>query len=487
MKKLFLAFSVAAILCLSVIPSQALVGSPDDVPGTHLIQPFFIVAIDPQDNENTLMTLTEVKGLAGVIHWTIYDKHSIPRANDNVPYSPFDVIVLDGLTLLQNVSAQGLAALECDLDGDTIPDHYMGYIEYINSNGMLCSAQQGQMFFNWALPLQGVAIQCDPCNPGFPPLDANALNGWWAPIFCPTNPNWWPLNAANVPILPLNAACVAPGVGNGADNFIGHMYVVDIPTGRASGATFPAREWAPRSIVQPAFGVPALLNPLDLNQYWPMQNAKIVIDWVAPITYLPVPIFTDYEVFTAAALAYSKFREHSAYFPWFGTPWVPPYFALLPRFYLVDDTGETYLFIWSSANMGQFEQGGPFNPDIYYRHIDIWDEDEHSTSETINIPWELNFINVREILPSNWLGGAIGGWINLRWDINWLDTWDPAIDFPWITSMVPMVAEWLAYSLQWARSPNAQLNWNALFTVHRDAGKLVPLLPIGPPLYPPAP
>jgi len=384
MKKILTTLSVAIFMCLSVIPSQALVGMPDAVPGTHLIQPFFLVPIPGTDGtDNTLMALTEVNGLDEEdqnLHWYIMDRHSIERADGRVPYTKYDVVVLNADELVrENCSSDALKALEVDLDEDGVNEYYMGYIVYVNSNPE-------------------------------------------------------------------------------ADNFMGHMYVVDMPTGRASGAIIPAREYAPRGD-----------DPCDPEEYWPMQNSYLGTRWVPSHDTVAFPQFTDYEVFTAAALAYSRDREHSAA----GCECeLPAWFRLLPRYYLKDGTGETFFFIWTSGNWGKFFAGGMYEPDVYNVVINMYDEDETCNSGYINIPYELNFINVRNAIPSSWLGTALGGWFDIRWDIECLDTPWPDVEIPWLYSSVPLAAEWLGYSYQYAFDKDLSLNWNVLYPMHRDVDEL---------------
>jgi hypothetical protein len=412
MKKLIAVTAILSVMFLGIGTSQALVGMPDAVPGTHLIQPFFLVPIPgTSGTDNTLMTLTEVGGLnvrGQDLHWRIWNRNSVHMADGHEPYTAFDVVVLNAQELLKNVSELKLIELEVDLDKDATTgnirgnEYYMGYITYENSN-----------------------------------------TTWPVPPFMP-----W--------------------VERGVDNFIGHMYVVDIPTGRASGAIIPAREWAPRSVL-PFPGPP---NPLHPESYWPMQNAYLDTSWVPPIGILPLPNFTDYEVFTAAALAYSRDREHSA------APFIfalPTWFRLLPRYYLKDGHGETFFFIWTSGNWGKFFDDGLFDPDTYEVEVDIYDEDENCLSGGVNLPYELNFINVRRTIPSNWLDVALGGWFDIRWDIGCVPTPDPGVDFPWAWDAIPLAAEWLGYSYQYAHSPDKSLNWNALYPMHRDVDELVPL------------
>jgi hypothetical protein len=406
MKKFIAVAAMLSVIFFGFGTSHALVGMPDAVPGTHLIQPFFLVPIPGTNGtDNTLMALTEVGGLAVKgqnLHWTIWNRHSEHMADGNEPYTAFDVVVLNAMDLvLDNCSADALKSLEVDLNEDGINEYYMGYITYENSNT--------------------VKEECD--------LEDFDHDLTWAEC--------------------------------GVDNFIGHMYVVDIPTGRASGSILPAREWAGR---HPEHG------PLFAEAYWPMQNSYLDTSWIPAVGILPGPNFTDYEVFTAVALAYSRDREHSAQNAEIE---LPTWFRLLPRYFLKDGTGETFFFIWTSGNWGKLFDDGLASPDKYNVVVNIFDEEETCLSGFINLPYELNFINVRNRIPKGWLGVALGGWFDIRWDIACLNTWDPDVDFPWGYDAIPLAAEWLGYSYQYAHDAALDLNWNALFPMHRDVDKLV--------------
>ncbi len=379
MKKVFIALSILAALFVAT-PSMALVGTPDAVPGTNILQPFFLVSFD--GTLNTLVTITEVEGFSGSVHWTIRDKKSIHRANGNTGYTPYDVVSVSISALLTNVSPDGLAALEVDLDLDGDNDHYMGYVEYDNSN--------------------------------------------------PT-----------------------------ADNLIGHQYVINLANGLASGVVLPAREYAPVGVN----------GPHALVGWHVEQNSFLGTEWLPPIGQLPYPEFTDYEAFTAFSYATSKAREQG-YNPHADMDFpIPAYFRLLPRYFLLNDSAETFFFIWSSGNWGEWEQNGLFEPDTNLVVVNIYDEEENGLSGQINLPYELNFVNVRRILPAAW--GNVGGWIDVRWSFDTKQAPVADADYPWYYSAVPLASEWLGYSYQYAASDTAALNWGALFEMHRDVGTFV--------------
>ena len=60
MKKILIALSVLAAMALGTVPAQALIGTPDAVPGTRILVPFFIVSKSGYGDEDTLVSITEV-------------------------------------------------------------------------------------------------------------------------------------------------------------------------------------------------------------------------------------------------------------------------------------------------------------------------------------------------------------------------------------------------------------------------------------------
>ena len=262
------------------------------------------------------------------------------------------------------------------------------------------------------------------------------------------------------------------------DNLVGKMYLVELVDGKAAGANIPAREVAYRN--RNLHGGP--------GWWWEQYTAlQFPYDGSLPLTD---NMFTDYETWTALAYAVSKAREngynpHISLMDEPGDPVLPfpAYLRLLPRFYLFNDNAENVIFVWSSANMGSMSLIGNNNPDSWLRTVDIIREDEKAESITINLPHELNYINIATVLNTLW-PAPVGGWVDIRFDVTHAnlpvvlpDTFDDWIDvFPQIRSLVPLFAEWLAYSYQTASSPDATLNWGVLFDSHRDIGTFINLL-----------
>ncbi len=134
MKKLIAVAAIVSVMFLGIGTSQALVGVPDAVPGTDILVPFFLVSMPGFGNENTLITLTEVKGAATDIFYWVQDSDSVVQWDGDLTLTAFDVYSTDALTIVNGMSAIGRTALEIDLDDDGTNDHWAGYIYFFNTN-----------------------------------------------------------------------------------------------------------------------------------------------------------------------------------------------------------------------------------------------------------------------------------------------------------------------------------------------------------------
>ena len=79
MKRILICLSVLVFLGFGAVPAQALIGVPDDVPGTDILVPFFYVSMPGFGNDNTLITITEVKGIETELHYTVHNKDGRPQ------------------------------------------------------------------------------------------------------------------------------------------------------------------------------------------------------------------------------------------------------------------------------------------------------------------------------------------------------------------------------------------------------------------------
>ena len=132
MKKFIAVTTMLSIMFFGFGTSQALIGMPDDVPGTDILIPWFYVSMPGEGNENTLITVTDVKAPNWpgdtILHCVVHDIDSNPLANWDVVLTPFDVYVTDGLTILNTMAPGVKAQLGIDTTGNLINDHWAGYI-----------------------------------------------------------------------------------------------------------------------------------------------------------------------------------------------------------------------------------------------------------------------------------------------------------------------------------------------------------------------
>ncbi len=135
------------------------------------------------------------------------------------------------------------------------------------------------------------------------------------------------------------------------------------------------------------------------------------------------------------------------------------WFRLLPRVYVADDTSNSsnILIIWTDVEPGVPAPG--------LLHVDFWDEDEHALSSPINIPDELNFIDIKYIYPVGLRNvppeAYIAGWIDIATPdySNW--------PFPGVGFVEDRL--WLGYSLQRAAMADGT-TLDVILEAHRDAG-----------------
>jgi hypothetical protein len=131
---------------------------------------------------------------------------------------------------------------------------------------------------------------------------------------------------------------------------------------------------------------------------------------------------------------------------------------MMPRWYLYTAAGENNIFVWKSFNSPGLTSSWSFSAFIY-------DNEEHPTSKQINLPRELNFIDLREIVPPDWIptSGTMAGWLDIRL---------PSISGAAGNPLGWQYMDFLCYSWQRSANASASLNWSALFESHRDVGSL---------------
>lgn len=133
MKRILTCLLFLVLLGFVAVPAQALIGVPDNVPGNEILVPFFYVSMpDPlydYGDDNTLITITEVKGVATTVMFAVFDRDGKIVHNQPKSLTARDVFTIDILTIiLDEMSSVAKADLEIDTDGDGTHDHWAGYI-----------------------------------------------------------------------------------------------------------------------------------------------------------------------------------------------------------------------------------------------------------------------------------------------------------------------------------------------------------------------
>ena len=220
------------------------------------------------------------------------------------------------------------------------------------------------------------------------------------------------------------------------DHWIAHLYQLDLTGGLAAGVVIPAKEIVPK----------------DWEAGWPFPNVCAQYADAGP----GPTWWRDYEAFNGDA--YYSAQRKIANRGCSNAGW----FRLMPRYYVHDeDTGQCYIIVWQSRNLYV-----PLGAAIPYPkggllHVFWYDEEENVYSANIDIPHEVNIIEVPYWIPGALKGGGV------PWAAGWLDMIMPGsflFATPWTTA-----TEMLAYSWQMAEGA-AEESWSVLFEVHRDAG-----------------
>lgn len=333
MKQIFLACCVLTALVATALPTQALIGIEDDVPGYDVLVPFFFVSIPGHGHDNTLIVITEVCRSPVDFLYRICDASSEVQGNGAIGTTRCGVIVTDALTLIDQMSSAGRTSLAIDMDGDGVRDHYCGYMMFQNAD-----------------------------------------------VATPEN------------------------------HIVAMVYQVDLPSGMAAAANIPAREFDESGLIADT----SLIHPVRRTEF-----------------------FSDNALYRAEQYIAQEAVIDDA-----------EYSRLMPRYFILDENGKTYWFIWMS-------QPGS------WLHVNWFDEAENSLSASISLSFELNIVDVAASLPGG-LHTAYpkGGWANIA---------SPDMSGFGFNGN----REWVAYSLQIGGGP-AQRAYAVLSRVHKEAGQGTP-------------
>lgn len=204
------------------------------------------------------------------------------------------------------------------------------------------------------------------------------------------------------------------------DNLIGTVYLVNLSGGLASAATIPMREY--------------YVGGTDAARLAITNSAS-----------------GSYEVWTPNALAAAQDLV------WGNTPTDATWFAMYPKYYILDATGETYFIIWTN--------GLSYGATTYYVsfHLYVINGAEDYLSTTINL-YELTFLDARSAIPDGLkVSYPYLGLFNLT---------QPGQNS--VPAAVDTDAQFLGWSWQYANSgaTSAATNWDVLTEMARDVGTI---------------
>lgn len=411
-----LAALAAAVFFLSVGGvAQAVIGVPDDVPGSTLLYPFF--KVNPNrtgdDTQDTLLVVTNTAGptlsaQSGVspdvaVHVTLWSAASVHVYDFSVVLTPHDVwscslydLVVGGTGCDQALPAPlGVrTALETTVDGRAT---LTGYVT------------------------------------------ADLV---YAPTFLFPGQANYPFGYGNV--------------------LIGHMYLVNLIAGSSTGFNAVSIETD-----NPCYGHNALpvTGQLLTNSRGFYRTRCEEEQGPAACSGLGVAAFCP--AGGGAAFAYGDFGERidGPNGDWAQTGNAGGFLGVSPdsplslivRYYsetIVD--ARTEIWLWKDRNTTA--QAGALN-------VAVYDEDENVHSVQFNLPNEVNFALTSQIITP----GAPGGWFRIKFpcapfsscNYNYLT---PPGSEP--SNLTPIQA--VAYGLQFANSDDTTLRWDAAFPAHRQ-------------------
>jgi hypothetical protein len=105
--------------------------------------------------------------------------------------------------------------------------------------------------------------------------------------------------------------------------------------------------------------------------------------------------------------------------------------------------------------------------------VAVYDEDENAHSITFSLPDEVNFAPTAAIITP----GAPGGWLRLKFTCGAFGycAYSPTVPGTWGSSSSPTTPiQAVAYGLQFANSQDKTLRWDAAFPAHRQYTNYVP-------------
>lgn len=408
-----LAALAAAVFFLSAGGvAQAVIGVPDDVPGSTLLFPFF--KVNPErsasDGQDTLLVVTNTAGgtvpaQSGVapnvaVHVTLWSASSQHVFDFSVVLTPHDV-------------------WSCSL-----------YDLIVGGTG--CDQVNAAPF--GVRDLLASTVEDDPTLVGYATADLV-----YSPTFLFPGQSGYPYGYGNV--------------------LIGHMYLVNLVAGSSSGFNAVSIETD-----NPCYGHNALPVTGQLTNNSRGFYRTRCEEEQGAAACAPVGVAASCPT---VPTAYGDFSEridgpngdwaqtgtaggHAA-----GVVGQDSSLSLLIRYFSASSIqGRTEIWLWKDRNTTG--SAGRVN-------VAVYDEAENVHSTTLNIPDEVNFVLTEQIISGG--AGVPGGWFRIKYSCGGFGS----CSYNYSTALggrPPVQA--VAYGVQFAQSSDATLRWDAIFPAHRQ-------------------
>ena len=394
---------VAGLLLLGGSRAQAVIGIPDDVPASTLLYPFFKVDPTPSAStrQDTLLVITNTANPAAniaagtlasgtahtFVHVTIWSVKSQHIYDFTVRLTEHDVWSCSLLDLLLN---PGRIARPCGVNQAPT-----GVVTQLTVGDLLAGYVTADVVAGPTALFPGQA--------GYSFLDWNTL--------------------------------------------VGHLYLVDLPAGSATGFNAVSIESQAPVIGHPAVELDqASQRAFYLNRCLELQGGTNAA--CGPLgTYGNRERIDGPSGDTAQTVAPPVFPLA-----------VDSPLSLIIRYFSLDEiSGRSEVWLWKDRNT----PGKQLD-------LAVYDEEEIFHSVSFSVPDEVNFTETEDIITP----GAPGGWFRIRFEAGPFNynLYNPADSTTFSSSagalLTPIQA--VAYSLQFAQSSNASLRWDAAFPAHRQ-------------------
>lgn len=400
----------AGLLLVSGGKAQAVIGIPDDVPGATLLYPFFKVDPTPAatSRQDSLIVVTNTASLVTWVHVTVWSVRSQHVYDFSVKLTEHDVWSCSLLNLLVN------------------PE-------------------------NFAFPCDGVLQAPTGVLTQLAVLGGELLAGY-VTVDVVTSPT-----------------SLFPGqIGYPFENWntlIGHLYIVNLPAGSASGFNAVSIE----SEVDSGLGFTTGVGSAQVAGNFGNGQPAVALGGSQIGFYLtrcleeqaqnpgncePFGFYANRERIDGPSGDLPQ--TLSVAFPLvsgFDSP-----LSLLNRYFSSDVLkGRTDVWLWKDRNTS----GAAANVTLA-----VYDEAENVHSIAFNLPDEVNFTTTAQIITP----GAPGGWFRLRYSCGPFGFcgYDPLNPATWGAGGAATPIQSVAHSLQFAQDQDATLRWDATFPAHRQ-------------------